>query len=169
MKINFNKVLFNKKYIKSISLAFENALKILKIKCIDLEVNISFISKREIKYLNNKFRNKDMVTDVLSFPNLLEQNKTNMQLIIDKLDKNNFKNEIDPETNLLFLGDICICKAVAFKHARQYKNSYLREIVYMAVHGFLHLIGYDHLKNDDKKIMREVEEKIMCSINLRRD
>lgn len=169
MIINFNKKLFNKKYIEYINNAYIEALKILKIKCKDLEVNINFVSKKEIRELNAKFRNKDAVTDVLSFPNLLEPNKTDMQLIVDKLDKKNFASEINPDNNMLFVGDICICKSIVYKHAKEYGNTKLREMVYMAVHGLLHLLGYDHIRDEDKAIMREMEEKIMTKVNLERN
>lgn len=169
MIINFNKKLFNKKYIEYINNAYIEALKILKIKCKDLEVNINFVSKKEIRELNAKFRNKDAVTDVLSFPNLLEPNKTDMQLIVDKLDKKNFASEINPDNNMLFVGDICICKSIVYKHAKEYGNTKLREMVYMAVHGLLHLLGYDHMRDEDKAIMRDMEEKIMTKVNLERN
>lgn len=169
MIINFNKKLFNKKYIEYINNAYIEALKILKIKCKDLEVNINFVSKKEIRELNAKFRNKDAVTDVLSFPNLLEPNKTDMQLIVDKLDKKNFASEINPDNNMLFVGDICICKSIVYKHAKEYGNTKLREMVYMTVHGLLHLLGYDHMRDEDKAIMREMEEKIMTKVNLERN
>lgn len=169
MIINFNKRLFNKKYIEKISSAYDEALKILKVKCKDLEVNISFVSKSEIKKLNDKFRQKDAVTDVLSFPNLLEPGRTNMQLITDKLDKITFASEINPENGTIFVGDICICKSVVFKQAKEYGNTKLREIVYMAVHGLLHLLGYDHMTDDDKSVMREMEEKIMKKVHLERE
>lgn len=169
MIINFNKRLFNKKYIEKISSAYDEALKILKVKCKDLEVNISFVSKSEIKKLNDKFRQKDAVTDVLSFPNLLEPGRTNMQLITDKLDKITFASEINPENGTIFVGDICICKSVVFKQAKEYGNTKLREIVYMAVHGLLHLLGYDHMTDDDKTVMREMEEKIMKKVHLERE
>lgn len=169
MIINFNKKLFNKKYIEYINNAYIEALKILKIKCKDLEVNINFVSKKEIRELNAKFRNKDAVTDVLSFPNLLEPNKTDMQLIVDKLDKKNFASEINPDNNMLFVGDICICKSIVYKHAKEYGNTKLREMVYMAVHGLLHLLGYDHIRDEDKTIMRDMEEKIMTKVNLERN
>ena len=169
MIINFNKRLFNKKYIEKISSAYDEALKILKVKCKDLEVNISFVSKSEIKELNDKFRQKDAVTDVLSFPNLLEPGITNMQLITDKLDKITFASEINPENGTIFVGDICICKSVVFKQAKEYGNTKLREIVYMAVHGLLHLLGYDHMTDDDKAVMREMEEKIMKKVHLERE
>ena len=169
MIINFNKKLFNKKYIEKIKEAYDYALEYLSIPCKDLEVNISFVSINEIRALNNQFRNKDTETDVLSFPNLLEVGRENMQLLGDTLTKDNFQMEVSPETNAILLGDICICKQVAYRHAKEYDNTKLREIVYMAVHGLLHLLGYDHMIDDDKKIMREVEEKIMNKINLRRE
>lgn len=169
MIINSNKKLANKKYLEKISKGYDVALDILKVPCKELEVNLKFVSEKEIKVLNNEFRNKDASTDVLSFPNLLEYGKENMQLIIKKLNKKNFPMEINPETDAIMLGDICICKKIAYKHAKEYGNSKMREIVYMAVHGLLHLLGYDHMLEDDKKIMRKVEEKIMSAIELRRD
>lgn len=169
MIINFNKKLFNRKYIQKINEAYDYTIEHLNIPCKELEVNIDFVTEKEIKELNVKFRNKDAVTDVLSFPNLLEVGKENMQLITNKLTKDNYKHEINFETNSIFIGDICICKLVAYKHAKEYGNTKIREIVYMAVHGLLHLLGYDHMIDDDKKIMRMVEEEIMSHINLRRD
>lgn len=168
MIINFNKTTFNKKYIEYIKKAYECAIKFLKIKCTDLEVNISFVNKKQIKELNKNFRNNDSVTDVLSFPNLLEVGKTDMQLIAQKLDKQTYVNEVSPETDCIFLGDISICKDIVYKHAKEYGNSRLREMVYMAVHGLLHLLGYDHMKDEDKKVMRDMEEKIMKKVNLER-
>lgn len=168
MLINFNKKFLNKKYIKKIIEAFNYAFDYLKIKTKDVEVNINFVSETEIRRINNEFRKKDTKTDVISFPNLLEEGRENMQLIVDKLSKENFTMDINPENNCLFLGDICICKKVAFVHAKEYGNSKLREMVYMAVHGLLHLLGYDHIIEDEKKIMREVEEEIMNKIDLRR-
>ena len=128
MIINFNKKFLNKNYIEKVENAYNYALKLLKVKCRDLEVNISFVSVKESRDLNN-----------------------------------------NRENGCIFLGDICICKKVAFKQAKKYGNTKLREIVYMAVHGLLHLLGYDHMKDEDKKVMREVEEKIMSFINLTRE
>jgi len=169
MVINFNKKLFNKKYINKIQEAYEYALKVMKVPCKDLEVNISFVSKLEIKNQNEKFRNISKVTDVLSFPNLLEPDKTDSQVITKSLTKENFVMDINPDNNAIFLGDISICKSVVYRHAREYNNSRLREMVYMAVHGLLHLLGYDHMNEEDKKEMREMEEKIMSHVDLRRE
>ncbi len=201
MIINFNKKFFNRKYIAKISQAYNYAIDLLKIKCSDLEVSLSFVSHRQIAHLNHKFRNKNMVTDVLSFPNLIADDtligasankaltrksspksvqiaeedsaksvkKNASQIIIDKISKDNFPLEINQETGALVLGDICICKKVAFVNAKKYGNSQMREIVYLAVHGFLHLLGYDHMIDADKKSMRKAEEDIMSHIRLRRE
>lgn len=169
MVINFNKKIFNTKYILKIQTAYDYLLDYLKIEEHDLEVNITFVSKSKIKELNNEFRHNDKVTDVLSFPNLLTPDKTDMQLIVDKIAKDNYPYDVNPDTNCIFLGDICICKPVVYAHAKEYGNSRLREMVYMAVHGLLHLLGYDHIKDEDKKIMREVEEAILTHVDLSRE
>lgn len=168
MLINFNKKTFNKQYIAKIHEAYDYAVKILQIPCHDLEININFVSGREIKELNGKFRNKNTETDVLSFPNLLDPEKENMQLIANTLTRDRYYREVSPDTNCIFLGDICICKRVVFQHAKEYGNSKLREMAYMAVHGLLHLLGYDHIIENEKKIMRDMEEKIMSHVNLER-
>lgn len=168
MIINFNKKLFNKKYIEKIVEAYDYAVKLLKVPCDDLEVNISFVNKSLIREQNAKFRETDKVTDVLSFPTLLQPNKTDAQVIVDKVTKDNFPMDINPETGAIFLGDISICKDIVYQHAKEYKNTRLREMVYMAVHGLLHLLGYDHMRDEDKKEMRLIEEKIMSHVDLRR-
>lgn len=167
MIINTNKK--NYKYLDKISEAYDYAIKLLNIPCKELEVNLKIVSKRQIRKLNKTFRDNDKVTDVLSFPNLLEYGKKDMQLLGDKLTKENFVMDINPETNHIMLGDICICSSVVFRQAKEYNNSRDREVVYMAVHGLLHLLGYDHMIEEDKKIMRKVEEKIMAKINLGRE
>ena len=168
MIINFNKTLFNKKYIDTIKLAYDYAIKYLKLPCSDLEVNIEFVGKKRIKELNLNFRNKDAVTDVLSFPNLLELGVENEQLILKLITKEKFIADINPDTNCIFLGDICICRSKVFAQAKEYGNTRLREMVYMAVHGLLHLLGYDHILEKDKKNMRKVEEEIMKHVSLER-
>ena len=93
---------------------------------------------------------------------------TNFKIITDKLSKDNFPMDINPDTGHISIGSICICKKVVFSHAKEYCNTRMREVVYMAVHGFLHLLGYDHINEKDKLIMREKEEQIMDYVNLRR-
>lgn len=169
MKINFNKKIFYGKYIKLISRAYDRALEILKVPFKDLEVDISFVNAKEIHAQNKEFRGVDKPTDVLSFPNLLKVGVTDSQVIADVLTKENFIADYNPENNTIFLGCITICKDVVFKQAKEYGNTKEREMTYMAVHGLLHLLGYDHMKEEDKKEMRKVEEEIMTSLDLGRE
>ena len=123
----------------------------------DVSVSINFVSDEEIQRLNREFRNIDKVTDVLSFPNL---NKTSNE----KLKK--FRKLADFDTNLLFLGDIVISKNVAKKQAREYEHSLKREVCFLALHGFLHLLGFDHIKEEDEKIMIKLQNKILSEVSL---
>ena len=123
----------------------------------DVSVSINFVSDEEIQRLNREFRNIDKVTDVLSFPNL---NKTPNE----KLKK--FRKLADFDTNLLFLGDIVISKNVAKKQAREYEHSLKREVCFLALHGFLHLLGFDHIKEEDEKIMIKLQNKILSEVSL---
>lgn len=120
-------------------------------------LSINFVSDEQIQKLNKEFRNIDKVTDVLSFPNLNKQPN-------EKLKK--FRKFADFDTNMLFLGDIVISKNVAKKQAREYEHSLKREVCFLALHGFLHLMGFDHIKKEDEKIMNKLQDKILAEVNL---
>lgn len=112
------------------------------------EVSVSFVDSNEIRKLNCDYRGIDKVTDVLSFPQY------------------EWKSEmVGP---LIELGDVVICKEQAERQAEDFGHSFQREIIYLFVHSMLHLLGYDHIEADDKKEMREQEEKIMGYLNLER-
>lgn len=124
-----------------------------------VNVSLNFVSEDEILNLNNQFRNIDKKTDVLSFPNL---NKKYDQKLSE------FDSERNFDDGLLFLGDIVICKKVAYAQAKEYGHSKKREICFLALHGLLHLLGYDHIKSDEEKIMNETAEKILASLGVNR-
>lgn len=117
-------------------------------------VELEFFSKEEIAELNSQFMNKNHPTDVLSFPMLTE---------IKAFNKNNYPLDIDEYDNV-FLGSIIICPEVAKENAENYGHSLRRELCYLFVHGLLHLLGYDHQKEEDKQIMREKEELILAKV-----
>ena len=77
--------------------------------------------------------------------------------------------DIDPKTKKLFLGDIIICEDVARKNAQEYNHSFERELCYLIVHGFLHLLGYDHMEEEDKTVMRAYEEAVLRKYHITRD
>lgn len=115
----------------------------------NVEISLSFVTADEIRDLNNNYRNIDKPTDVLSFP-----------LIEDF-------NEIGTDEEIM-LGDVVICLEKAREQAGEYGHSEEREIVYLFVHSVCHLLGYDHMEDDEKTEMRAAEEKVMKSLDLER-
>lgn len=122
-------------------------------------IGVRFVSKRTIKKLNKLHRGIDKVTDVLSFP-LLDTFRASCL--------KNFENERDPLTKELELGDIVICMAVAKKQAKKYGHSIEREVNFLALHGLLHLLGYDHIKKKDEVEMTSLAEKILADFGYNR-
>jgi len=120
----------------------------------DAEVSVSFVSNKEIKELNKIYRNKDSVTDVLSFPLTSEDGTV----------------EINPETGAVQLGDVVISLETAVKQAQNYGHSLEREVGFLTVHSMLHLLGYDHETSQlDQRIMREKEESVLEKLGISRD
>lgn len=125
----------------------------------NFSINLYFINPIKIKKLNNKFRNINKPTDVLSFPFLpLKKDE-----VID-LDK--YPEDIDRTNNHLCLGEIFICDKIAKKQAREYGHTILRERCFLFVHGILHLLGYDHIEDDDRFAMEDAQRQILnkCEI-----
>lgn len=126
-----------------------------------LFVEIFLASEEEIRALNLEHRNIDKVTDVLSFPA--------MDGIKGKaLNKGEHPFEVD-EKGRLFLGSIAICEERARQQAQEFGHSYDRELYYLATHGVLHCLGYDHEDEADKEEMRAREEEVMQRLNLTRE
>ena len=115
-----------------------------------VEVSVTLVDNKQIKELNNIYRNKDMVTDVLSFPM-----------------GENGKYDTDPTTGAKILGDIVISMQTAVEQAERFGHSLQREVGYLTAHSMLHLLGYDHEDNGLQRIrMREKEEKVMTQLGL---
>ena len=76
---------------------------------------------------------------------------------------------LDGETEKMYLGSVVICTDRARAQAEEYGHSYAREVCYLAVHGFLHCLGYDHMTEEERRVMREQEEKIMGVLGLGRE
>ena len=114
------------------------------------EVDITIVTDEEIHALNRDYRNVDRTTDVLSFA----------------LDEDGGEPELvgGPEVHLL--GDIIISAETAMRQAEEFGHGLEREIVYLAVHGLLHLLGYDHMQEEDKVVMRAKEEEALREIKL---
>lgn len=117
----------------------------------DVTLAITVCGRAKIKKLNRDYRQKDYVTDVLSFP--VYEN-----LRPDKKIKGKNLLQMD-------LGDLVICKEKAFSQAREFEITYEQEVVHLAVHGFLHLLGFDHeISAKEEKIMESFENEIVGQV-----
>ena len=113
------------------------------------EISLTLVSLEEIRELNRDYRDVDKETDVLSFPQ--------------------FEGVEDmPEFGELCLGDVVICRDKVEEQAKDFGHSFERELIYLFVHSLLHLLGYDHMEEDEKAQMRLKEEDVMKAINLER-
>ncbi|MCD7728414.1 MAG: rRNA maturation RNase YbeY [Clostridia bacterium] len=127
---------------------------------VSLSAEIIFTDEEGIRKLNAEFRNKDSVTDVLSFPSL-----DGIRGV--KIKKADFPYDIGDDKRL-FIGSVVICTKRAEEQAQEYGHSYDRELNYLAVHGLCHLLGYDHEAEEDKREMREKEERILGKMGITR-
>ena len=124
----------------------------------DLDVRI--VGRERIRTLNRETREVDRVTDVLSYPTL---DKAELPL-----DPARYPFDVDPATGRVYIGSIVICRKRAMEQATEYGHSYERELSYLAVHGMLHLLSFDHMEEGDKARMRKAEEDILSSLDIRR-
>lgn len=122
----------------------------------DVDVYVTLTNNDEIHKINMEYRKVDRPTDVLSFP-MYERNE------INKL-KDEYKDDVEK-----ILGDIIISVEKVKEQAEEYGHSFERELAYLVTHGCLHLIGYDHMVDEEKKIMRKREEEILEILNFSRD
>ncbi len=152
MIINFND--FTNEEMKNIQKVYSVAEKELLLSK-EMEVNLVIVSPETIKEMNNEYRQVDRVTDVLSFP------------MLDNIDDLN--KECDAILGEVNIGDIYICRERATEQAIEYKHSLKREICFLALHGLLHLLGYDHIKKEDEQVMFQLQDKILQMAKITRD
>lgn len=117
----------------------------------NLYVNVVLTDSKNIRNINKEHRGIDEVTDVLSFP------------MYEKSELENIKLE-----NEDILGDMVISIEKVQEQSEEYGHSFERELAYMIVHSFYHLLGYDHMNETDKKEMRQKEEFILQKLNIKR-
>ncbi|MBO5955041.1 MAG: GTPase Era [Clostridia bacterium] len=125
-------------------------------------VNLTFVSKEEIRELNKITRNIDKVTDVLTYPYV--------DLTVGKkLKISDYKESVDLESGLLTIGDIYICLDRAKEQAEEYNHTLRREVCFLLCHGLLHIAGYDHIEKSDEGLMTAKQEEIMNELNITRE
>lgn len=156
MYINFENVGFRYRHL--IRKIYDKTIICTKNNLPNTWITVSFVNKKKIQELNNQFRKVDRVTDVLSFP---------MLDIVYPQKLKEFKKEYSPDGSL-YIGDVVICPKVAKAQAKQYKHSKKREVGFLALHGLLHVLGYDHIEKEDEKIMNQTCEEILSQLNIKR-
>lgn len=138
----------------------------------DVEVSITFVDEENIREINKEFRDLDKSTDVLSFPMIeydsdysrISDRKEEMyDFLIDRIDIKN------PDTDEIILGDIVLCIPVIIMQAQEYNHSILREYAFLIAHSMLHLLGYDHIEDDERIIMENKQNQILESLSITRD
>lgn len=124
------------------------------------DVCIRFVGDAEIRELNRKFRGKDAVTDVLSFPA-----HGGYAAVRGAYLKHRYGKFPSPEP-AFYVGDVVISPETAQRQAEEYGHSPERETVYLAVHSLLHLVGFDHIDEADREVMRIAEKQVMRELGV---
>lgn len=143
----------NNEYEKIVDKVLSKCFEVENLLSSNLYIGIMFTNPENIRKINKEHRGIDKETDVLSFP------------MFEKDEIEFLKENVVEDT----LGDIIISIQRVHEQAEEYGHSFERELAYMLVHGFYHLMGEDHMEDDEKVRMREKEEKILSMLNITRD
>lgn len=150
-EINYLDIDENEQYYYIINTVLDKCFEVEKLKEKNLYVNVVLTNAKNIRQINKEHRNIDKETDVLSFP-MFEK---------EELKKLHLENED-------VLGDMVISIERVEEQAKEYGHSFKRELAYMVVHSFYHLIGYDHMEEEEKREMRIKEENILEKLDIKR-
>lgn len=155
VQINYNNIEENEEYNKIVHTVIKKCFEEEGLDKLKIYINIILTNPEEIRKINKKYRNIDKETDCLSFP-MFEKEEIE-ELIKEK-----------EQVTLDILGDVVVSIARVYEQAKEYNHSFERELAYMVVHGFYHLMGYDHMEEEEKNIMRQKEENILQNLNITR-
>lgn len=141
-----DKVLINEEILKIVEKGIVTVIQMEQLSD-NFEVSVSFVDNKEIREINREFRNIDGETDVLSFPM-------------------DFEFDLDCDKPL---GDVIISLEKALEQSNEFGHSFEREVLYLIVHSMYHLLGYDHIEEKDREIMREKEKNTMKKLGVFKD
>lgn len=126
------------------------------------QVELLLTMNDEIHEMNQEFRGIDRATDVLSFPMIDYEEAGNFEFL------ENATGYFDPETGELMLGNIVISKEKVVEQAQEYGHSVEREFAFLVAHSMLHLLGYDHIEEEERKIMEEKQRQVLDGLGITR-
>ncbi len=124
----------------------------------DAEISITLVDNEAIREINNEQRGIDKATDVLSFP------------MLEFDEEGNADGEYETDGDFIVLGDIVISMERAREQSIEYGHSFLREVAFLTAHSMLHLLGYDHVDDEEgERIMNEKQENVLTSLGITRN
>lgn len=129
----------------------------------EAEVNLTLVDNESIREINASYRQIDRATDVLSFPMVNYDEPGDFSVI-----ENGCDEVINPDTEEVMLGDIVISVEKVLEQAQEFGHSAKREYAFLIVHSMLHLFGYDHMEEDDAKVMEQRQREILDVLKIYR-
>lgn len=151
----------SEKYESTIKQVVDECFKTENLDKTNLYMSITLTEPDDIEKINMQYRNIDRPTDVLSFP-MFEKEE-----LEEFIKKNSQNTDINVQGDIL--GDVVISIPKVYEQAEEYGHSFERELAYMVVHGFYHLMGYDHMEETEKKEMRKKEDEVLNKLGITRD
>lgn len=130
----------------------------------EAQVNVVITDNAGIRQINRESRGIDRETDVLSFPNVDFEREGVFQI-----DEDREADYFDPESGELILGDIMISADKVKEQAEEYGHSLRREFAFLVAHSMFHLCGYDHMEEQDAKVMERKQEEVLTCLGIRRE
>ncbi len=130
----------------------------------EAQVNIVLTDNAGIRELNREYREIDRETDVLSFPNVDFEEEG-----VFDIGEDSQADCFDPETGELVLGDIMLSVDKVYEQSQEYGHSLRREFAFLVAHSMLHLCGYDHMEEEERKRMERRQEEILTGLGITRD
>ena len=157
-EIEFLDIEENEEYKELILNVVRECFKTEHLENANMYLNVILTNPENIRKANKEYRNIDKETDVLSFP-MFEKDEIEVIILKSKEEKIQI-NEV--------LGDIIVSIPKVKEQAIEYGHSTTRELSYMIVHGFYHVMGYDHMNEEEKQVMREKEENVLNKLDIKR-
>ena len=130
----------------------------------EVQINVVITDNAGIRELNREARGIDRETDVLSFPNV----DFEAEGVFD-IDEDAEADYFDPDSGELMLGDIMISVDKVFEQAGEYGHSVMREFAFLVAHSMFHLCGYDHMEEQEAKVMEMKQEAVLAELDITRD
>ena len=135
----------------------------------EAEVNVTLTNNEGIALINKEYRQIDAPTDVLSFPMLEYETAGSFSEELCKGIELEAEDYFNMDTGELMLGDIVLSVDRIYSQAKEYGHSVKRELAFLVAHSMMHLMGYDHIEEEEAKIMEAEQEQVLKELNISRD